>query len=130
MSRVGIVFISHSEKIAMGLKELVTQVIKDVPIEAAGGTEDGGIGTSLEKIQQAIEKVYSDKGVIVLYDLGSSVMNAELAIEVTGLEHVKIADAPLVEGGYVAAVESGMGKPLDEVLLAVEEVRMKLKRNE
>jgi dihydroxyacetone kinase phosphotransfer subunit len=129
MSSVGVVIISHSEKIAEGLKDLVTQVIKDVPIEAAGGTDDGEIGTSLEKIQSAIEKVHSDKGVIVLFDLGSSVMNAELAIELTGLENVKIADAPLVEGSYVAVVESGMGKSLDEVFLATEKVRGSLKRN-
>ncbi|WP_409292736.1 dihydroxyacetone kinase phosphoryl donor subunit DhaM [Peribacillus sp. SCS-37] len=128
MSTVGVVFISHSEKIAEGLKDLVSQVVQTVPIEAAGGTDDGEIGTSLEKIQKAIENVYSDSGVILLFDLGSSVMNAELAIELSGLEHVKIADAPLVEGGYVAAVEAGMGRTLDEVVKAAEEVRMKPKR--
>ncbi|WP_409294033.1 dihydroxyacetone kinase phosphoryl donor subunit DhaM [Peribacillus sp. SCS-26] len=128
MSTVGVVFISHSEKIAEGLKDLVSQVVQTVPIEAAGGTDDGEIGTSLEKIQKAIKNVYSDSGVILLFDLGSSVMNAELAIELSGLEHVKIADAPLVEGGYVAAVEAGMGRTLDEVVKAAEEVRKKPKR--
>jgi phosphoenolpyruvate---glycerone phosphotransferase subunit DhaM len=129
MSNVGMVLISHSEKIADGLKDLVTQVIQNVNIEAAGGTDDGEIGTSIEKIQQAIEKVYSEKGVIILFDLGSSVMNAELAIELSGYDDIKIADAPIVEGGYVAAVESSMGKTLDEVLKATEKVRGTLKRN-
>lgn len=123
MSKLGIVFVSHSTKIAEGLKDLVTQVIQDVPVEAAGGTEDGDIGTSLERIQQAVETVHSDKGVLILFDLGSALMNAELAIELSGYENVKIADAPLVEGGYVAVVEAGAGKSLDEVLAAVEKTR-------
>ncbi len=128
MSYVGIVFISHSEKIADGLKDLTTQVIKDVPIEAAGGTDEGEIGTSLEKIQKAIEKVHSEKGVLILFDLGSSVMNAELAIELSGMENVKIADAPLIEGGYVAVVESSMGKSLEDVHQATEKTRNVKKR--
>ncbi|CAH0346858.1 MULTISPECIES: dihydroxyacetone kinase phosphoryl donor subunit DhaM [unclassified Bacillus (in: firmicutes)] len=128
MSNVGIVFISHSEKMAEGLKDLVLQAVGNIPVEAAGGTDEGEIGTSLEKIQEAIQRVHSDKGVLVLFDLGSSVMNAEIAIELSGLEHIKIADAPLVEGGYVAAVESSLGKSLDEVLHAAEHIRGKLKR--
>ena len=56
-NKVGIVIISHSIKIGEGVKELAEQVINKVPIEVAAGTEDNEIGTSIEKIQVAIEKV-------------------------------------------------------------------------
>ncbi|GIN57109.1 dihydroxyacetone kinase phosphoryl donor subunit DhaM [Lederbergia ruris] len=115
MTYVGLVLISHSSKIAEGVKELIRQVVKDVPIETAGGTEENGIGTSIDKIQAAISKVDQGRGVLLFYDLGSAKMNAEMAIEMSGLENVRLIEAPIVEGAYVAAVEAGMGKELDEV---------------
>lgn len=120
MANVGIVLISHSPKIVEGIKDIITQVNDNVSIELAGGTDDGEIGTSIEKIQTAIERAYSDKGVLLVYDLGSAKMNAEMAIEMGTLENLKILEAPIMEGAYVAAVEAGMGKDLDEVVKAVE----------
>ncbi|WP_050615476.1 dihydroxyacetone kinase phosphoryl donor subunit DhaM [Bacillus testis] len=128
MSTVGIVLVSHSPKIADGLKDLLSQAVKNVAIATAGGTDEEEIGTSLEKIQQAIEKVHSDKGTLLLFDLGSSLMNAEMAVELAEDDSIKIADAPFVEGSYVAAVEAGMGKSLDEVLRAAEETREQKKK--
>ena len=119
MSYVGIVLISHSYKIVDGVKELIRQVIKDVPIELAGGTEENEIGTSMEKIVKAIHNADHGKGVILFYDLGSAKMNAEIAMEMSELEAI-LVEAPLVEGSYVAAVESGMGKNLQAVVSAVE----------
>jgi phosphoenolpyruvate---glycerone phosphotransferase subunit DhaM len=119
MTYVGIVLISHSPKIVEGVKELIRQVIHDVPIELAGGTEENEIGTSMDKIADAIKAADKGKGVILFYDIGSAKMNAEMAIEITEMKAVLI-EAPLVEGSYVAAVESGMGKSLEEVINAVE----------
>ncbi|MBR7796870.1 PTS-dependent dihydroxyacetone kinase phosphotransferase subunit DhaM [Agaribacter marinus] len=115
MAYVGIVLISHSSKIAEGAKELIRQVIKDVPIETAGGTEDLEIGTSIEKINAAIEQANQGNGVLLFYDLGSAKMNAEMAIEMTDLKAIKLVEAPIVEGAYVAAVEAGMGKNLEDI---------------
>jgi len=120
MANVGIVLISHSAKVVEGIKEIINQVNDTVSIALAGGTDDGEIGTSIEKIQTAIDSVSHDKGVLLVYDLGSAKMNAELAIEMGALEKVKILEAPILEGAYVAAVEAGMGKDLDEVVKAVE----------
>ncbi|RFA36650.1 PTS mannose transporter subunit IID [Virgibacillus dokdonensis] len=119
MSYVGIVLISHSHKIAEGAKELIRQVMKEVPIEVAGGTEDNEIGTSIEKINSAIEKANIGSGVLLFYDLGSAKMNAEMAMEIADQEDIKLVEAPIVEGAYVAAVESGMGKNVDDVYEAV-----------
>ncbi|WP_339227360.1 dihydroxyacetone kinase phosphoryl donor subunit DhaM [Oceanobacillus sp. FSL K6-2867] len=120
MERVGIVLISHSSKIAEGLKELISQVITEVPVEAAGGTEENEIGTSIEKILESIHRADCGKGVMLFYDIGSAKMNAEIAIEMAESIEVMISEAPLVEGAYVGAVESGMAKSLQEVNNAVE----------
>lgn len=119
MGQVGIVLISHSVKIAEGTKELVQQVMKDVTIEVAGGTDEGEIGTSIDKILNAITKANNDDGVLLLYDIGSAKMNAEMAVEMTEVDDVELIEAPLVEGAYVAAVESGMGKEKHEIIEAV-----------
>lgn len=118
MSYVGVVLVSHSLKLVEGLQDIIRQVIQEVPVEIAGGTEEGDIGTSVEKVLAAIEKADTGRGVVLFYDLGSAKMNAEVALELAE-STVKIVDAPLVEGSYVAAVESNMGKSLEEVYEAV-----------
>lgn len=116
---VGIVIVSHSIKIAEGVKELAAQMAKGVMILTAGGTSDGGIGTDPMKIQEAVEKADSGDGVVVLADLGSAVMSVGLAKEMIDPElaqRVKLANAPLVEGCVAAAVEASMDSQLDKVL--------------
>ncbi|WP_096274050.1 dihydroxyacetone kinase phosphoryl donor subunit DhaM [Paucisalibacillus globulus] len=119
MDYVGIVLVSHSSKIVEGLSEIIRQVIHDVPIAIAGGTDEYEIGTNVEMIMSAITTANTGKGVLVFYDLGSAKMNAEIAGEMLDSIEIKIVDAPLIEGAYVAAVESNMGKTLDEVYEAV-----------
>ncbi|MFP5312845.1 MAG: dihydroxyacetone kinase phosphoryl donor subunit DhaM [Actinomycetes bacterium] len=117
---VSVVVVSHSEKIADGAAELAAQMAPDVMILAAGGTDDGRIGTSLEKVLAALEKAGSD-GTVVLTDLGSAVMTAESALEF--LENpagVLLADAPLVEGLVAAAVAAQGGADVQAVREAAE----------
>jgi len=116
MGYVGIVLISHSEKVATGIKEMIRQVLHDVPVEVAGGTDEGKIGTSIDLISLAIERADKGNGVLLFYDLGSAKMNAEMAIELSARDDVKLVEAPLVEGSYVAAVESSTGKTLNEII--------------
>ncbi|WP_252229527.1 dihydroxyacetone kinase phosphoryl donor subunit DhaM [Clostridium sp. ZBS15] len=115
---VGIVIVSHSNFIAKGVREVALQMAPEVSIVDAGGTSDGRIGTDISKITSAIESVYSDNGVLVLFDLGSAFMNTEMAIEFLDdniRENVEIIDAPLVEGAITAAVEASMDKSLSEI---------------
>ncbi|GAA0589551.1 hypothetical protein GCM10009001_01810 [Virgibacillus siamensis] len=119
MAYTGLVLISHSPKIAEGIYDMIRQVIHDVPIELAGGTEDNEIGTNPGKIQAAIERADHGNGVLLFYDIGSAKMNAELAIELTGVENVRLMEAPIMEGAYLGAVESGMGKEFADVYSAV-----------
>lgn len=124
---VGIVIISHSKNIADGVKELAGQMALQVPIASAGGTSDGRIGTDMGKILNAIEEVYSEDGVVVIFDLGSAFMNAEMAIECleeSMKEKIKIADCPIVEGTVTAAVESSIGKGLEEIETALKPMNL------
>ena len=113
---VGIVIVSHSQKLAEGVVEISRMMAKSVPIAAAGGLEDGSLGTSYEKICAAIDSVYTSAGVIVLMDMGSAVMTTEMVLEDLAHENVRMIDCPLVEGAVVAAVESVGGRTLDEIV--------------
>ena len=119
----GIVIVSHSEKLAEGVTERMRMMAHDVKVAAAGGTEDGGLGTSYEKISAAIDAVYTDDGVAVLMDMGSAVMTAEMVLEDMEDRQIKLIDAPLVEGAVLAAVESAAGTPLDALAEKVQEAR-------
>jgi dihydroxyacetone kinase phosphotransfer subunit len=124
---VGIVIISHSKNIADGVKELAQQMAPQVSIAAAGGTSDGRVGTDMEKILNAIEHVYSEDGAIVIFDLGSAFMNAEMAIECldeSKKEKIKIVDCPIVEGAVTAAVESSIGKNIEEIESALQPMNL------
>ncbi|HLI09305.1 MAG TPA: dihydroxyacetone kinase phosphoryl donor subunit DhaM [Ktedonobacteraceae bacterium] len=122
---VGLVIVSHSAQLAEGVVELAGQMAQgDVAIAAAGGTSEGVLGTSVEKILAALHEVDGPDGILVLLDLGSAVMATEMAVEtfMAGREdlegqqeHVIISSAPLVEGAVIAAVESSIGNSLQEV---------------
>lgn len=120
---VRLVVVSHSEKIADGAVELAAQMAPDVVILAAGGTADGRIGTSLEKVMSALDQAAGGDGVVVLTDLGSAVMTAESALEfVEEPAGVLLADAPLVEGLVAAAVAAQGGADAKAVKRAAEAV--------
>ncbi|MET3719554.1 MULTISPECIES: dihydroxyacetone kinase phosphoryl donor subunit DhaM [unclassified Arthrobacter] len=120
---VRLVVVSHSEKIADGAVELAAQMAPDVLMVAAGGTADGRIGTSLEKVMSALDQTAGGDGVVVLTDLGSAVMTAESAQELAGdPSGVLLADAPLVEGLVAAAVAAQGGADMQAVKRAAEAV--------
>ena len=76
---VGLVIVSHSTALADGVMELAREMGGgDVAIEAAGGIEGGEIGTDAERVRQAVERVRSPDGVLILMDLGSALMSAEI----------------------------------------------------
>ncbi|WP_104082699.1 dihydroxyacetone kinase phosphoryl donor subunit DhaM [Cryobacterium sp. Y11] len=116
--RVGLVFVSHSAKIATGLVELAQQMAPTVRLVAAGGTDDGGIGTSFDKITAALFEASSGAGVVILCDLGSAILTTETArdfLDEAERDRVRFVDAPLVEGGVAAAVAAEIGGDLDAV---------------
>jgi len=128
---IALVVVSHSEQAANGVAEVATEMGGDARIVPVGGDPDGGIGTSAPEIEDAILDAVEGPdgetadGVVVLVDLGSAVMNAELAIEMLEEDlEVVIADAPILEGTLNAAVSASSPKAtLDEVLQRAEEAR-------
>jgi PTS hybrid protein len=116
---VGLVVVSHSARIAEGVVELAGQMAPEVRIHAAGGTDDGGIGTDATLIAEAIAAADEGDGVLLLVDLGSAVLSAQVAIDELVDEEtrgrVRIAEAPVVEGAVVAAIQASTGASLDEV---------------
>lgn len=124
---VGMVIISHSKKIAEGVRELALQMAPEVSISASGGTKDGSIGTDIDIILEGINKVYSEDGVVILFDLGSALMNAEMALEFLSEDKnnkVKIIDTALVEGAITGAVEISMDKSLKEIIKVLEGLKL------
>ncbi len=129
---VGIVIVSHSWKIAEGIKDLTDQVASaHKGIICAGGMEDKSIGTDSVRISEAIKQADDGDGVVLLADLGSGIMSAETAIELLEDENinVKLADAPIVEGAIAAAVTAVCGSKLEEVIAAAEQTRTVKKIN-
>ena len=124
---VGLVLVSHSARLAEGLRELVEQVAQGrVPVGVAAGAAEGALGTNALDIAAAIESLDAAEGVVVLVDLGSAVLSAETALDELAPDlraRVRMADAPFVEGAVAAAVESSVGSGLDAVLATAEAAR-------
>ena len=121
---VGIVLVSHSAELAAGLRLLVEQIGSDtVPLATAGGTDDGRIGTSYDLVLDAIRSVDRGGGVVVLPDLGSSVLTARTVLEDHPRPDVLIVDAPFVEGAVAAVVTAASGADLKTVADAAKEAR-------
>ena len=113
---VGIVVVSHSQKLAEGVVELASLMAPETPMKAAGGMDDGGFGTSFEKITEAVEEVYSEDGVAIFMDLGSAVMTTEMVLESMEDRKIKMVDCPVAEGTIAAAVVAAGGASLEEVV--------------
>jgi PTS hybrid protein len=125
-STVGIVLVSHSAALAEGTAELAGQISSGiVTIGVAGGTDDGRIGTSIAKVQRAIMLADSGAGVVILPDLGSSVLTVRALLSEPGdlPEPIAVADAPFVEGAVAATVTAAAGGDIKAVLTAAEEAR-------
>lgn len=127
MADFGIVIVSHSEKLAEGLAELVEEMNDgSVLIKAAGGTGDGRIGTNSLRVQAAIEALEDCNHILIYCDLGSAVLSAETAIDLVDedlAEKVQIVDTPVVEGAFAGVVHACVCNDVNEVVNASCEAR-------
>jgi len=116
---VGLVIVSHSAKLAEGVVELAAQMAPDVPLLAAGGLPDGGVGTDFAAVSAALADADRGAGVVLLFDLGSARMTADMVVEtLDDPSRAVVADAPLVEGAVAAAVAAAGGADLAAVVAA------------
>ena len=118
---VGIVLVSHSRALAEAALDLAHRLIVavDVPVETAAGLAGGELGTDPGAVVEAVERLAERcEGVLVLADLGSGIMSAEMALEMLEpalAERTRLSAAPFVEGLLGAYGAAGIGKDLEEV---------------
>ena len=118
-----IAIVSHSQKLAEGVVEVAKMMAHNVAVIAAGGNENGELGTSYEKIAAAINEVYTDDGTAILMDMGSAVMTAEIVLESMDERRLKLIDAPIVEGAILAAIEAAAETSLEDLPEKMQQAR-------
>lgn len=114
---INILITSHSNKLAQGLTELISQMATNVRIEYSGGTEDEELGSNFEEINQKMTELAED-GLVVFFDLGSSMMNCQMAYDMLDenlKEKVIIAGSPLVESAFEIAIDISEDTKLEEI---------------
>lgn len=117
---ISIVIVSHSHKIAEGVKQLIGQMTdKSVDVIAIGGLNDEEIGTSFDQIVNIINDLENDA--LCFYDIGSAGMNIDTALEMYEGEHKIIKmEAPIVEGSFIASVCIKSNMNLDDIISEVK----------
>ncbi|GAA0267906.1 PTS fructose transporter subunit IIA [Streptomyces polychromogenes] len=125
MTPVGIVLVSHSAQVAESVARLAQGLAAGgavAPVAPAGGSPDGGLGTSAELILAAAASVDQGAGVALLTDLGSSVLTVKALLEDGDLPpHSVLVDAPFLEGAVAAVVAASAGASLEAVAAAATE---------
>lgn len=116
----GLVVVSHSRALADSAVALASEMLhgSQVRIAVAAGLDPTTFGTDATAIVEAIQTADDGEGVVVLMDLGSAVLSAEMALDMIDpsvRERVVLCPAPLVEGLVVAAVSAAGGATPGEV---------------
>ncbi len=119
-SRVGIVVVSHSRALAEAAVGLAAEMVHGgaARTAVAAGLDETTFGTDAVAIAAAVEEVDDGDGVVVLMDVGSALLSAEMALELLPdevRERVELSPAPLVEGLLVASVVAAGGASRAEV---------------
>ncbi|MDR0652295.1 MAG: PTS mannose transporter subunit IID [Synergistaceae bacterium] len=127
---VGVLVVSHSEDAARGIRDIAAEMsggARVVLIADVGGDGEGGLGVSVPKIFDALEDMLSKTdGVVIVPDLGSSVLSSRAAVDMLEPKDAArtiIADAPVLEGAMMAAVEASIGSDLAAVAKCAAEAR-------
>ncbi len=119
MGMVGLVVVSHSPALARAAVDLAAEMVagETPPVAIAAGTGEGQTGTDATRIASAIGEVASPDGVLVIMDLGSAILSAELALELRDDDStpVRLSSAPFFEGLQSAVVRAAGGASLAEV---------------
>ena len=120
---INILLASHSKKLAEGLKEILVQMAPNVNILTSGGDKDGDIGSNFEEINEIINEYAKDDGLIIFFDLGSSMLNCQMAIDMLDEEKkskVYLSGTPLIETSIQVAVSASAGQTLEETIEYLE----------
>lgn len=122
MSELGMIIVSHSKQIAQGVVDLIAEVAKDVEVTYVGGTQDGGIGTSFDQVQEIVDN-NSKNTLLAFFDLGSARMNIEMVTDFSDKEII-LNVVPIVEGAYTAAALIQAGADKEAILAQLGELHI------
>lgn len=126
---LGFVVVSHSKDLAEAVIHLANEMKKyDFPLINGSGTDGDFLGSNPLTIKEAIIKAKTDKGALVFVDIGSSVLNTQVAIdfladEGVDVENIKIADAPLVEGLIAGVAINDEKADMESILDELKELK-------
>ena len=126
---LGFVVVSHSKDLAEAVIHLANEMKRyDFPLINGSGTDGDFLGSNPLTIKEAIMNAKTDKGALVFVDIGSSVLNTQVAIdfladEGVDVENIKIADAPLVEGLIAGVAINDEKADMENILDELKELK-------
>ena len=126
---LGFVVVSHSKDLAEAVIHLANEMKRyDFPLINGSGTDGDFLGSNPLTIKEAIVNAKTDKGALVFVDIGSSVLNTQVAIdfladEGVDVENIKIADAPLVEGLIAGVAVNDEKADIESILDELKELK-------
>ena len=126
---LGFIVVSHSKDLAEAVIHLANEMKRyDFPLINGSGTDGDFLGSNPLTIKEAILNAKTDKGALVFVDIGSSVLNTQVAIdfladEGADKENIKIADAPLVEGLIAAVAINDEKADIESILNELKELK-------
>ncbi|MDR3166272.1 MAG: PTS mannose transporter subunit IID [Synergistaceae bacterium] len=132
---IGVLVVSHSEDAAKGIRDIAVKMSggAQVLISGVGGDGAGGLGVSVSGIFDALRDMLSKTdGVVIVPDMGSSILSSRAAVAMLDPADAArsiIADAPVLEGAMMAAVEASIGSDLAAVAKCAIEAR-NLRKND
>ena len=126
---LGFIVVSHSKDLAEAVIHLANEMKRyDFPLINGSGTDGDFLGSNPLTIKEAIVNAKTDKGALVFVDIGSSVLNTQVAIdfladEGVNVENIKIADAPLVEGLIAGVAINDEKADMESILDELKELK-------
>jgi PTS hybrid protein len=120
---IGLLIVSHSKRLALGVVELVQALAGDeLALVAVGGDVDAsaqGLGVNAAMVLEGLDQLKEVDAIGLIGDVGSSFLAASAAIDLGDLgDRVQIIDAPMVEGAIACAMALAMGSSFSEVIEA------------
>lgn len=114
---INILIASHSKDLAKGLTDIIGQMTADLRIEYSGGDDEGNLGSNFEEIFAKMNEL-APEGLVVFFDMGSSMMNVETAYSMLDedlQEKILIAGSPLVESALEISLSINEETSLEEI---------------
>lgn len=109
---ISLILVSHCKMITDGLKRMIDEMASNrehVRVFSAGGLSAEELGTNPLTIYDTLLQCQMDKAILIFTDMGSAILSAEAAMDMLEDElksKVHLIEAPLVEGAFLAAVQS------------------------